>query len=339
MNQYIWQLPKWNVFSWDEKKLLPLLVGVRSKQKQLVEKVQGLMDEGLKKAEAIIFEKETLKTAQIEGEKYDPRSVRSSIHRRLGLDYAGLPRTERHVDGLVNVLFDATLEHDKLLTKKRLFSWHAALFPTGYSGLTKIRVGEFRTDTGGPMQVVSGPAGKEKIHYQAPEAVKVPKEMATFLDWWKKSKGTLDGILRAGVAHFYFVTIHPFDDGNGRIGRALTDMALAQDDKLSKRYYSLSNEIVSQKKQYYDILEQSQKGDIDITNWLIWFVRCFSDALDTSDSLLKDIFFKTEFWAKHDSKEINSRQKKVMNRLLDAGKEVGFWTLGLYLTSNSKIPI
>ncbi len=316
MHRYIWELPNWNDFYWQEKKLLPLISAVRLKQGQLITKVKNLFEDDLKKAQAIILEEETLKTAQIEGEKYNPESVRSSIHRRLGLDYAGLPKTERHIDGLVQILLDASLEFDKPLTKKRLFSWNAALFPTGYSGLTKIDVGKFRT---GPMQVVSGPIGKEKVHYQAPKADVVSKEMAAYFNWWAGSIGNLDGIIRAGVAHFYFVTIHPFEDGNGRIARALTDMALAQDDKLSKRYYSLSNEIINRRKAYYDILKKSQKNGQDITNWLIWFIECFSLALDTSDTLLSDIFAKTNFWKKYSKVQVNSRQQKVVNKLLDAG--------------------
>lgn len=321
MSTYIWQLPYWNAFAWNEKELLSLISRVRLKQGKLIQKIQSLMGDDLKRAEAVIFEQETLKTAQIEGEKYNPESVRSSIHRRLGLDYAGLPKTERHIEGLVDVLFDATLKHDRPLTKKRLFGWQAALFPTGHSGLSKIEVGKFRTDTKGPMQVVSGPIGRERLHYQAPNAAKVPEEMEKFLNWWRKSKPSLDGIVRAGITHFYFITIHPFDDGNGRIARALTDMTLAQDDNLSKRYYSLSNEIVNQRKKYYEILERSQKGDRDITNWLTWFVVCFSDALDNSESLLKDVFAKAKFWRRHRNNEINSRQRKVINKLLDAGKE------------------
>jgi len=198
-----------------------------------------------------------------------------------------------------------------------LLSWHSALFPTKYSGLTKIRVGKFRNDATGPMQVVSGPIGKEKIHYQAPKATLIPKEIKKFLNWWEVTKQSTDGIIRAGIAHFYFITIHPFDDGNGRIARALTDMALAQDDKLAKRYYSLSNEIVSQKQIYYKTLEQSQKGSLDITNWLIWFIKCFSRALHTSEDLLKNIFLKTKFWNQHHNKEINSRQRKILNKLLE----------------------
>ena len=331
---YIWQQHNWHNFFWDERVLLPLLSAVRLKQGKLIQQVQTLLDDDRIQAEAVIVAEETLKTAQIEGERYDPQSVRSSVYRHLGLDYSGLPRADRHIDGLVDVLFDATLHFTKPLTKQRLFGWHAALFPTGYSGLYKIETGTFRTDEKGPMQVVSGPAGKETVHYIAPEAQKLPEEMAIFFQWWKESNGTIDGLLRAGIAHFYFVTLHPFDDGNGRIARALTDMALAQDDKLAKRYYSLSREIVKQRKQYYAILEQSQKGDSNITDWLAWFITCFSGALESSEKLLATIFFKTTFWRNHAAVAINSRQRKVLNKLLDTGKDnfIGGLTTRKYMS-------
>ena len=295
MTSYIWELPNWPSFYWDEKRLLPTLSRVRLKQGQLIQKIQSLLEPDLKQAEAQVFEEETIKTAQIEGEKYNPESVRSSIHRRLGMDYAGLPRTERHIDGLVEVLFDATLNSNQPLTIKRLLSWQAALFPTGYSGLLKIKAGKFRTNTTGPMQVVSGVIGRERVHYQAPPAIRLKKEIEIFLSWWKNSEKSMDGIIRAGIAHLYFVTLHPFDDGNGRIARALTDMAMAKDDKLAKRYYSLSREILNEKKAYYQILEQSQKGNLDLTPWLVWFIDCFSQSLNDSDKLLKNIFVKTAY--------------------------------------------
>jgi Fic family protein len=320
MTQYIWQKPNWHAFSWDEKICLALISQARLKQGKLIQKVQALIDDDAQLAEAIVFEQEALTTAQIEGEKYNPKSVRSSVYRRLGLDYAGLPETDRHIDGLVEVLFDAVINFSQPLNKKRLFGWHAALFPTGYSGLSKIQVGKYRTDHEGPMQVVSGPIGKRKIHFQAPPAKKLLKEMTKFFNWWSESEGSMDGIIRAGIAHFYFVTLHPFEDGNGRLARALTDMALAQDDKLTRRYYSLSNEIVSQKKNYYSTLEQSQRGANDITNWLVWFINCFTSAIDNSETLLVNIFSKAEFWQKNQKINISSRQKKVMNKLLDVGK-------------------
>lgn len=320
MNNYIWELKSWPNFKWDEAKLLPGLSEARLRQGKLIEKVLGLLEFDSKQAEAYIFEAETLKTTQIEGQKYNPESIRSSIHRRLGLDYAGLPKTERHVDGLVEVLFDATRYSNESLTVKRLCSWQAALFPTGYSGLQKIVVGKFRNDEIGPMEVVSGTIGREKVHYQAPPADRISNEIKLFLRWWNNQSLGLDGIIRAGIAHLYFVTIHPFDDGNGRIARALTDMIIAQDDKLSKRYYSLSTEILKEKESYYKILEESQKGDLDITEWLIWFIDCFSKALVNSEKLLENIFNKADFWRKNQMLEINTRQRKVINKMLDVGK-------------------
>ena len=321
MTEYIWKLKNWPKFRWDETVLLTGLSAARLRQGKLIQKVSALLELDSKQAEACIFEAEALKTTQIEGEKYNPESVRSSIHRRLGLDYAGLPRTERNIDGLVEVLFDATRNFNKILTIQRLYGWQAALFPTGYSGLQKIVTGKFRNDINGPMEVVSGSIGKEKVHYQALPADKISNEIKLFLSWWNKQSLSLDGIIRAGIAHLYFVTIHPFDDGNGRIARALTDMAIAQDDKLNKRYYSLSTEILKDKPTYYKILEESQKGDLDVTKWLTWFIDCFSAALISSEKLLENIFSKADFWRKHQMVEMNVRQKKVINKMLDIGKD------------------
>lgn len=321
MTNYIWELENWPKFKWDETVLLSSLSTARLRQGKLIQKISGLLELDSKQAEARIFEAEALKTTQIEGEKYNPESVRSSIHRRLGLDYAGLPQTERHIDGLIEVLFDATHKFDEILTVQRLYSWQAALFPTGYSGLQKIIVGQFRNDTNGPMEVVSGSIGREKVHYQAPPADRILPEIKLFLSWWNNQSLSSDGIIRAGIAHLYFVTIHPFDDGNGRIARALTDMAIAQDDKLNKRYYSLSTEILKDKRKYYEILEESQKGDLDITKWLSWFINCFSAALMTSENLLQNIFNKADFWHNHQTVEINTRQRKAINNMLDIGKD------------------
>lgn len=320
MTDYIWELKNWPKFKWDETILLPSLSAARLRQGKLIQKISGLLELDSKQAEACIFEIEALKTTQIEGEKYNPELVRSSIHRRLGLDYAGLPPTERHIDGLIEVLFDATRHFDKILTVQRLCGWQAALFPTGYSGLQKIAAGKFRNDINGPMEVVSGSIGRERVHYQAPPADKISHEIKLFLSWWN-NQSSLDGIIRAGIAHFYFVTIHPFDDGNGRIARALTDMVITQDDKLNKRYYSLSTEILKDKQTYYKILEESQKGDLDITRWLTWFIDCFSAALISSEKLLENIFNKADFWRIHQMIEINARQKKVINKMLDVGED------------------
>jgi len=333
MTDYIWELENWPKFKWDETVLLPSLSTARLRQGKLIQKILGLLELDSKQAEACIFEEEALKTTQIEGEKYNPELVRSSIHRRLGLDYAGLPQTERHIDGLIEVLFDATRHFDEILTIQRLYGWQASLFPTGYSGLQKIAAGKFRNDIDGPMEVVSGSIGRERVHYQAPPANKVLHEIKLFLSWWNNQSLSSDGIIRAGIAHLYFVTIHPFDDGNGRIARALTDMAIAQDDKLNKRYYSLSTEILRDKQTYYKILEESQKGDLDITKWLTWFIDCFSAALINSEKLLENIFNKADFWRIHQMIEMNARQKKVINKMLDVGEDnfVGGLTTKKYM--------
>lgn len=319
-NKYIWQQDSWPNFEWNESILLPIISQARLKQGRLTQQLLDIVGPEQKKAEAIIFEKEAITTVAIEGEKYDPKSVRSSINRRLGLDYAGLPKTQRHIDGLVEIIFDATQNYNQPLSKSRICSWHAALFPTSYSGLNKIRAGKYRNDENGPMQVTSDPIGKEKIHYQAPLHNMLDKEMSQFYKWWKKSE-KIDGIIRAGIAHLYFITIHPFDDGNGRIARVITDMALAQDDKSGIRYYSMSSEITKQKQKYYQILESSQKSNLDITEWLQWFINIYSEALNNSKQLLSNIIHKSIFWKKYNQKQLNNRQKKVLNKILDLGKD------------------
>lgn len=319
MQKYIWNHTNWPKFIFDASQLANLLGQVRLKQGQLIQKLSSITGDDLIKSRALILEQETLKTALIEGEKYDPLSVRSSIHARLNLPIAGLPSSSKQIDGLIDVILDAVAHPNIQLKKQKLYTWHATLFPTGYSRLFKIRAGKWRSDQNGPMQVVSGSIGHEKIHYQAPPAIILDPEMTKFLTWWNRDSKDLDGVLRAGIAHFYFVTIHPFDDGNGRLARVLTDLALAQDDHAPHRYYSLSNAITSHKKDYYDILEASQKGDLDLTPWLVWFLKTFLDALESSDLLLKDIFAKTTFWHKHRHFPLNSRQQKVINKILDAG--------------------
>ena len=274
-----------------------------------------------RQAQAEIMIEEAVKTSEIEGEKLARSSVRSSVARRLGLPDAGLSLVDRHVDGLVDVLIDATVNYNKPLSAKRLKSWHAGLFPTGFSGLHNIRVGKWRGAR--PMCVVSGPIGKEKIHFLAPPGDRVNKEMNYFFSWWRKSLHDTEGILRAGIAHIHFVTIHPFEDGNGRIARALTDMALAQDENLAIRFYSLSSRIMEERKGYYTALEHCQKTNGDISEWLLWFLGCFTRAIESSQNLISNVLAKAEFWHHHAQTIINERQRKVINRLLDAG-EGGF---------------
>jgi len=315
---YIWQYPNWTDFKWDDKTLLKELAQARLAQGKLITRFQSLGMRLIEEAQGEILAKEAMKTAEIEGLKLDPDSVRSSVASRLGLPTAGLPSPGRDIEGLVDVLLDATRNYNQPLTMTRLKSWQAALFPTGYSGLSKIRTGQWRGPD--PMQVVSSPLGHEVIHSMAPPHNNLPSEIKTFLTWWKSSLLHMEGLIRAGIAHFYFVTIHPFEDGNGRIARALTDMALAQDEKSSLRIYSLSNRIMEERKDYYDVLEICQKSNGDITPWLLWFLGSFKRAVTHSNSLIANIFAKAEFWSVHAQSNMNDRQKKVVNRILSAGK-------------------
>ena len=316
-NQYIWQRSDWTSFTWRSDDILSLLGNCRFVQGKLLGKV---IDLGLSfdaHAHAEVLAEETMKTSAIEGERLDIHSVRSSVARRLGLPSAGLP-VDRNVDGIVAVIQDATMNHDEPLTVERLYGWHAGLFPTGYSGLHKIRAGSWRGEE--PMRVVSGPLGKEKVHFIAPPAETIDDEMSRFFSWWDSSRGSLEGLIRAAVVHFRFVTIHPFEDGNGRIARALTDMALAQDDGKRYRYYSLSSQIMEEREAYYDVLEKCQKGGNDITEWLVWFLKCFSRAIDRSETIFSGVITKANFWRNHAQATLNERQKKVINKLLDAGQ-------------------
>jgi Fic family protein len=266
----------------------------------------------------VTVEEDAIQTSAIEGENLDRESVRSSVAMHLGLPTAGLKPIDRATNGLVEVLLDATHNYDTPLLKKRLWDWHAALFPSSQSGLHPIVVGAWRK---APMQVVSGPYGRQKVHFEAPPPERLDTEMASFLNWWDNSQTMLDGIIRAALAHLYFVTIHPFDDGNGRLARALADMALAQDENTGRRYYSLSSQIMKERNYYYVILEKTQAGDGECTQWLLWFISCLERALLAAEVTLQAILFKTNFWKHHVETIINERQKKVLNRLLDAGKD------------------
>ncbi len=315
--KYIWQNKNWTDFTWDSGRLLSLLGKARQAQGEILTKVKALGLHLTGEAQGEILTEEAVKTSEIEGEVLNRDSVRSSVARHLGLAQAGLPRNERPIDGLVEVLLDATGNYDKPLTAGRLKGWQAALFPTGYSGLHKIRTGQWRA---GDIQVVSGPVGQERVHFQAPPKERLDKEIRDFLMWWKKGLGTQEGLLRAGIAHFWFVTIHPFEDGNGRLTRALTDMALAQDEKSRVRAYSLSSQIMEERKAYYDVLEESSKGGRDITKWLEWFLGCSIRAMERSQTIIAKVLAKTGFWQAHGQTTMNERQRKVINRLLDAGK-------------------
>jgi Fic family protein len=256
---------------------------------------------------------DVLKTSEIEGELLNKEQVRSSIARRLGLEVSGLVDSSRNVDGIVEVMLDATQHYSLPLTEGRLFGWHAALFPTGHSGMYKIEVAKFRS---GEMQVVSGAMGKEKVHYEAPKGGLVEMEMTKFLQWFNNG-AQVDPVLKAAIAHFWFVTIHPFDDGNGRIARAVADMQLTRSDGSPQRFYSMSNQILTERKKYYQILEKTQRSDSDITEWLVWFLSCLERALQNSEDILNAVLVKARFWERHKQTNLNERQRLIINKLLD----------------------
>jgi len=317
MPRYIWHRRNWTRFRWDNERILVALGECRLLQGRLLGNVANLGFDLGTQAQVEILAEETLKTAAIEGESLDMKAVRSSVARKLGLPSAGL-RVDRYVDGLVSVLVDATRQFDEPLTEERLCGWQAALFPTGYSGMHKIEVGQWRGAKG--MRVVSGPVGRETIHFEAPPADRVAEEMGRFVAWWQDSRGSMEGLLRAACAHFRFVTIHPFEDGNGRIARALTDMALSQDDHQPMRYYSMSSQIMAERETYYGVLERCQKGDGELTEWLAWFLGCFSRAIKRSEALLCLVLDKAAFWRIHSLAPLEERQRKVINRMLDSGR-------------------
>lgn len=318
--KWIWQQPTWPDFIWKTETLLPFLSKARFEQGKLLGRTKELGFELSQEAGADILIEEVIKTSEIEGAYLNRDLVRSSVAKHLGLPSFGLPQASRSIDGLVDILIDATKEYDQPLTAQRLWSWQAALFPTGYSGMLRIQVGEWRSGED-PMQVVSGAIGKENLHFEAVPSSCVGNEMVQFLTWWKTSLDEIDGLLRAGLAHFYFVTVHPFEDGNGRIARALTDMALAQDEKISTRFYSLSSQIMKEKKEYYDILEQCQRGDMNITAWLVWFLISYTRSLEGSSNLIAKVLAKASFWKYFSQTAMSERQRKVVNVLLNAGKD------------------
>jgi len=316
INVYIYEQPDWPQFKWNDSKLMPLLTEVRNLQGRVVGKMGALGFDLINQANLEILTQDVLKSTEIEGEILNPEQVRSSIARRLGLEISGLVHSDRNVDGVVDMTLDATKNFDKSLSQDRLFAWHNALFPTGYIGMYKVLVGCWRDDSTGPMQVVSGPMGKEKVHFQAPAAANIDKEIQLFFKWIN-SRPKLDLVIKAALAHLWFVTLHPFEDGNGRIARAITDMILAQSDGQSYRFYSMSTQIRNERKEYYYILEQTQKGKLDITDWLEWFLSCMLNALEASETLLSNVIFKHDFWVKNTNGLENERQKKVLNNLLD----------------------
>ena len=318
--KYFWQDPSWPKFSWQSAAILKALGDCRYNQGSLLTQLRELGFDIRQHARAEVLIEEAIKTSEIEGERLDANAVRSSVARRLGLPSAGLPTIiNQQADGMVDILLDATLNYQKELTAERLFGWHAALFPTGYSGLHKIRVACWRDDRQGPMRVVSGPIGREKIHYEAPPAHRLEVEVDNFFGWWERSRNDMDGILRAALAHLWFVLLHPFDDGNGRIARALTEMSLAQDEDLSDRFYSLSSQVMAERTDYYKVLNLTSSGTGDVTGWLKWFLGCMSRSLLRSHELLSNVMQKKRFWQRFAQGGLNDRQSKAVNRLLDVG--------------------
>ncbi|MCD6013879.1 MAG: Fic family protein [Flavipsychrobacter sp.] len=313
---YIHQLKNWPSFDWDNEKLAQLLAEVRHKQGKLIGRMEAIGFKFREEAALQTLTLEIVKSNEIEGQFLNQEQVRSSIARRLGLDVAGLVPSDRNVEGVVELMLDATQHFDKTLSDERLFGWHAALFPTGRSGMHKIVVGNWRGIEVGPLQVVSGPIGREKVHYEAPEATLLENEMKQFLDWFNHEMN-IDPVLKAAVAHLWFVTIHPFNDGNGRIARAIADMQLARADKSSQRFYSMSAQIEREKKDYYDMLENTQKGTLDITDWIGWFLNCLDRAVVSADLTLAAILKKAAFWERISNVPMNPRQHFMTNKLLD----------------------
>jgi Fic family protein len=313
---YIHERPGWPALTWNSERVSQRLVDVRHRQGRLIGRMEGLGFQLRTEAVLDTLTEDVLKSSEIEGEKLDRGQVRSSIARRLGIDIGGLTPADRNVEGVVEMMLDATQHYDQPLTAQRLFDWHAALFPTGRSGMSKINVGAWRDDKKGPMQVVSGPIGKERVHYEAPIAARLRGEMKRFFDWFEKESST-DLVLKAGVAHLWFVTIHPFDDGNGRIARAIADMVLARSERSPQRFYSMSAQIQQERRTYYEILEATQKGELDITRWLEWFLVCLGRAFERAETILAAVLSKARFWDRFAATELNERQRSMINRLLN----------------------
>lgn len=313
--KYIYQNTDWHSFRWCGEKVNNLLLDIQKAQGYLLGKMDVLGFEVKNNALLNVLTENILKSSEIEGEILNKEQVHSSVARKLGLDFNQNINVERNVEGVVDMMFDATQNFAQPLTKERLFGWHASLFPTGYSGMYKIDVGQYRSDQNGPMQVVSGHLGKEKIHYEAPNTKLLAQEMDYLIDYINND--CTNPLIKAGVAHLWFVVLHPFEDGNGRIARALTDMLLAKNDNSSYRFYSMSSQIQKNRKSYYEILEKTQKGSMDITNWLVWFLGNLLLAINSSEEILKGVLKRAEFWQKNINITFNERQKKVLNRFMD----------------------
>src|SRR5882724_12777543 len=314
--RYLYMHKDWPQFTWDAKRLVPYLSAARYKQGRLLGKMQGLGYQLKKEATLAALTEETVKSSAIEGEELNPESVRSSLARRMGLEAGGTQSTERNVEGIVEMMLDATQKYASPLTEERLFGWHAALFPTGRSGMRKITIGAWRA---GGMEVISGPIGKEKVHFEAPGPEAVGLEMKAFLTWYEDKAAGIEPLIKAGVAHLYFVTIHPFEDGNGRISRAITEMSLARMEDSVQRFYSMSSQIREERSDYYEILESTQKRGTDVSEWLVWFLDCLARAIDKATELTSSVLAKEAFWRhlKQRSVDMSERQRKIINRLLE----------------------
>lgn len=312
---YIHELTTWPNFRWDEGALAQRLAEVRHRQGRLVGRMGALGFPLRAEAVLLTLTQDVLKSSEIEGEKLDQEQVRSSIARRLGMDIGALAPKDRRVDGVVEMMLDATQRYDTPLTEARLWGWHAALFPTGRSGIRKLIVGAWRDDASGPMQVVSGPMGKERVHYEAPAAERLNVEMEAFFRWFT-DKAEIDPVIKGALAHLWFVTIHPFDDGNGRIARAIADMALARSEESTQRFYSMSAQIRLERKNYYDVLEATQRGQLDVTDWIEWFLDCLDRAIAGADATLEGVLRKARYWDALRDQPLNARQRKVIERML-----------------------
>lgn len=316
MKKYLWEFKNWFNFRYDETTVLKPLSHLRVLQGKLLGRIASLDVKLETEASGAILLEEAIRTAEIEGQTLNRDTVRSSIAIRLGLP-KGIGVYDRNVDGLLDVLLDAVRFYDKPLTLDRINGWQAALFPSGYSELRKISTGKLRGKN--PMQIVSGPIGKEKVHFEALPKNRLDEEMRLFIKWWNSSSGLMDGILRAAAAHLRFVTIHPYEDGNGRLARALTDMALAQDEKLKIRFYSISSEIMKSRNEYYKILEDVQRCRTDVTQWFLWFIKCVTLSIESSRDIISNVLMRVDFWSRHAQTQLNERQKKILNRILEAG--------------------
>ncbi len=312
---YIHQNKDWPDFFWDNGTLVPYVSKARDLQGRLIGRMEGLGFELREEAVLETLTENVVKSSAIEGEFLNPEEVRSSVARRLGLDISGLPDASRDVEGVVEMMLDATQNYNAPLTKDRICGWHAALFPTGRSGMHKITVGEWRNDESGPMRVVSGPMGREKVHYTAPEAKRLEVEMNRFIQWFN-TDNSMEPVIKSAIAHLWFVSIHPFDDGNGRIARAIADSQLARADRTNQRFYSMSAQIMESRKGYYAVLESAQKGSLDVSQWLVWYFERLTDAIEATDETLSKVLVKAKFWEIHKTAQLNERQVKMINILL-----------------------